>query len=134
MAALKGYRTILFNLAMLAAGAVGIHIAPDTLNQWFDFFIAFVVVVNVILRCLTNTPVFNKLAADVGLSPQQAADIERAVVAALPQGDDASAAVRELTQRIDALAGHPIFDPDLAGKLAGALAASAKPAQPQPPN
>ncbi len=131
---MKGYRTIAFNLAMFAVGTLGLHVAPDTIDRWLDAFLSALVVGNIFLRAVTDTPMFNRIVTDFGLTPAQAAGIEHAVVAALPQGDDAAAALRDLAQKIDALAGHKLFDPALAGQLADAVAAAAKPEQPPQPS
>jgi len=117
MSQLKGYRTILFNVTIGIVTLLGLHVAPDAINHWLDVIIPATVVGNILLRALTDTPMFNALAAKQGLSPAAIADIKSAV-ASLPAGADLPAAVNDLTDKVNALAGHPIFDPGITKTLA----------------
>jgi hypothetical protein len=119
---MKGYRTIAFNLAMFVLGLAGLHVAPETAARGLDAFLSALVVGNIFLRAVTDTPMFNGIAKEVGLSPQQADAISRAVTAALPHSNDTGAAVSDLAAKVDALAQHPIFDPALVARLATAIA------------
>ncbi|MBF0095442.1 MAG: hypothetical protein HQL34_12985 [Alphaproteobacteria bacterium] len=79
---MKGSRTILFNLVMAVAAMAGIKIAPDTVTIWLDVFVSVWAIGAMLLRQVTNTPVFQKEAA----GSASAADIARAVSEALVQG------------------------------------------------
>ena len=121
MSSLKGYRTVLFNVAMGVVTLLGLHVAPGTINAWLDVIVPLTVVGNILLRAVTDTPMFNALAAKQGLSPAAIADIKGAF-ASPPAGADLPAAVNDLTDKVNQLAGHPIFDPALAAQLAAAAA------------
>ena len=129
---LKGYRTVLFNVAIGVVTLLGLHVAPDAINRWLDVIIPVTVVGNVLLRAITDTPMFNALAAKQGLSPAAIADIKGAV-ASLPAGADLPAAVNDLTDQVNKLAGHPISDPQLTTQLVDAVAKiNAQPPAPAP--
>lgn len=132
MPQLKGYRTVLFNVAIGVVTLLGLHIAPDTINRWLDVIVPATVVGNVLLRALTDTPMFNDLATRQGLSPAAIADIKSAV-ASLPAGADLPAAVNDLTDQVNNLAGHPIFEPALAAGLANVVACVGTSLPPSPP-
>lgn len=119
---MKGYRTVAFNLAMFVLGLAGLHVAPEMVGRWLDAFLSALVVGNIFLRAITDTPMFDRIAKEVGLSPQQAEAIAQAVTAALPRSSDTGAAIGDLAAKLDALAQHPIFDPALAARLATAIA------------
>jgi succinylglutamate desuccinylase len=56
---MKGYRTIVFNALMLVAGIAGNEVAPDLMIQFVDAFLAAWAVGNVILRRITDSPIFS---------------------------------------------------------------------------
>jgi hypothetical protein len=95
---MKGSRTIFFNLAMLAAGLVGIHLAPATMQQYGDFLVVLWGVGGILLRQLTTTPIFQKdlmaveaKATSLGLDPSAVQDLANQLVSQLPTGNIATA-------------------------------------------
>lgn len=53
---LKGWRTILFNLIMMVAVAVGVNWSPDQVTAYIDAIALIWGGGNAILRAVTNTP------------------------------------------------------------------------------
>lgn len=57
---LKGYRTLIVNGVMVAAGIAGTTIAPEEAAQYADAFILLWGVCNVALRFITTGPVLHR--------------------------------------------------------------------------
>lgn len=57
---LKGWKTIIFNALMLIAGLTGAAITPDMAEEVAAAILAIASVVNIILRAVTNSPVFQR--------------------------------------------------------------------------
>ena len=56
----KGYRTIIFNAAMLIAGITGAAITPEMGEEFAAAVLTISGVVNLVLRTVTNTAIFDK--------------------------------------------------------------------------
>lgn len=61
MKALKGYRTILFNIVMLIAGIMGEELAPETANDLVEAFLVVWAAGNAFLRWITDSPIGEKI-------------------------------------------------------------------------
>ena len=57
---MKGWRTILFNGVMLIVGLTGAVVTPELVNELVEGFIGVWATGNVILRAITNSPMFKK--------------------------------------------------------------------------
>ncbi len=57
---MKGWKTILFNGVMLVVGLTGAAVSPEQVNEVVEGFMAIWAVGNVILRAVTDSPIFKK--------------------------------------------------------------------------
>lgn len=125
---MKGYRTLAFGVATILLGLIGVHVAPDTLTSYMDLIFGGLGVGVIVLRLVTDGPVFNKVAADAGLSADDIAKIRTEVQVAVPDVGILGSALGDLAGKIDALAGRNVIDPDLVAKITALVTAKADPA------
>lgn len=57
---MKGWKTIIFNGVMLIGGIAGAAITPELAEEVAAGVLIIASVVNMILRAVTNSPIFNK--------------------------------------------------------------------------
>jgi hypothetical protein len=82
---MQGYRTIIFNLIMVAGGLLGLTIAPEQASAYADAFILLWGFGNVVFRAITHTPIFKskeQVAVEKPVPPTTAAAIIFALVVA----------------------------------------------------
>ena len=60
---MKGYKTVIFNGIMLAAGIFGAEVSPELAERTADAFVLIWGVGNVLLRAVTDSPIFKKAPA-----------------------------------------------------------------------
>ena len=114
---MKGNRTIIFNLVMAVVGLAGFKLSPDTVNTWLDVFIPAWAIGGLLLRQLTNTPIFQKEAAALGVPAEFLDTVRQAVATSVPTD-----AVQNLNDALARIAGHPLADPATVSMLSDALA------------
>ncbi|MDA8230361.1 MAG: hypothetical protein M0006_03390 [Magnetospirillum sp.] len=87
---MKGYRTLIFNLAMALSGMLGYHLAPDVAAHYADLFLFAITAGNAALRFVTDTPVGHALLpSSAAVSLERLAD---AVAERMPRFDPAAIA------------------------------------------
>ncbi len=59
---MKGFRTILFNAAMLILGLTGATFAPEKVTEFGEAFMVVWALGNGFFRAITNSPMFKKEA------------------------------------------------------------------------
>ena len=57
---MKGFKTIGFNAIMLLGALTGAAWSPELVNEWLNAFAILWGAGNMILRAVTNTPIFRK--------------------------------------------------------------------------